>query len=106
QQQAPPTAGGGGTSRKPTQSPFRFPVIPDDVRTAPSSTISDIQVETSHRKTKRNRRQKKVPIPPKRMDRLDEDMRETSHTHKSSKVTSALIHRGDDQSSTSDVTEV
>ncbi|CAF1032001.1 unnamed protein product [Rotaria sordida] len=106
QQQAPSTSSDGKTRRIPTISPFRFPVPSDQVYTAPSSTISDIQVETNNQKSKRNRRQKKIPIPQKRMERLDEDIQETSNANKSLKMTSASTRRKDVQSSSSDITEV
>ncbi|CAF4181382.1 unnamed protein product [Rotaria sp. Silwood2] len=104
QQQAPPTSDDGEIRRGPTVSPFRFVVTPDQVHTAPSSTISDIQVETNNRKPKRNRRQKKTPIASKRMERLDEDVQETSNANKSLKITSSVIHRNDVHSSSSDAT--
>ncbi|CAF3576654.1 unnamed protein product [Rotaria sp. Silwood1] len=106
QQQAPPTTNDGKIRREPTLSPFRFPIKPDQLHTAPSSTTSDIQVETNNRKLKRNRRQKKSAVPRKGMERLDEDVQETSNANKSLKMTSALIHRKDADSSSSDVTGV
>jgi hypothetical protein len=73
---------------------------------APSSTISDTQPKTRNQNSRINRSQQEAPIPPQRMERLDEDSQETSNTNKSSTVTSALIHRKDSQSSTTDITEI
>jgi hypothetical protein len=100
QQQVPPTPNTGNTLRRPTVSPFHFPLPSSKIRSAPSSIISD----TNNQKLKTKLQQQNVPIPPKRMDRLDEDPQEISNTNKPSKTTSVLIHKDDSQSDTSDVT--
>jgi hypothetical protein len=93
------------TQRGPTPSPFDFRHPSSQVRSTSSSIISDIQSKTKNSKLKTNRTQQEIPIAPQRMDRLDEDPQETSHANKSSRVTSALIHREDSQSSITDITE-
>jgi hypothetical protein len=105
QNQAPTTLNDGKTQRGPTPSPFQFRLPSSQVRSASSSIISDTQSKTKNPKLKINRPQQGIPIPPQRMDRLDEDPQETSNGNKSSKVTSALIHREDSQSSVTDITE-
>jgi hypothetical protein len=106
QQQAPPTSPDGKTERGPTPSVFYYPPPSSQMPSAPSSTISDTQPKTRNQNSRINRSQQEAPIPPQRMERLDEDSQETSNTNKSSTVTSALIHRKDSQSSTTDITEI
>jgi hypothetical protein len=100
QQQVPPTPNTGKTPRRPTVSPFNFSLPSSQIRSAPSSIISD----TNNQKLKTKLQQQNIPIPPKRMDRLDENPQEISNTNKPSKTTSVLIHKDDSQSDTSDVT--
>jgi hypothetical protein len=106
QQEVPRTSDTGRTPRLPTRPPFEFPIPSSQVRSTPSSIISDTQSKPKNQKLKINYPPQPAPIPPPRMDRLDEDPQETSNASKSSKVTSALIHRKDSQSSTTDITEV
>jgi len=106
QGQAPETPDTGQTQRGPTISPFHFPITSSEVRSAPSSIVNGIRLKTKNQKLKINRPQEGIPIPPERMDRLDEDPQEKSNTNKSSKITSALIQRKDSQSSVTDIKEV
>ncbi len=106
QQQAPPTPSIDQTARKPTKSPFRFLPSSSQVRSTPSSITSDTSSKTKTQRLQTTPPQQAAPIPPQRMDRLDEDPQEISDVNKSSKSTSVLIHRKDSQSSTSDKTEV
>jgi hypothetical protein len=106
QQQVPRISDTARTPRQPTRPPFKFPIPSSQVRSTPSSIIIDTQSKPKNQKLTINYPQQPAPIPPPRMDRLDEDPQETSNASKSSKVTSALIHRKDSQSSTTDITEV
>ncbi|CAF0929613.1 unnamed protein product [Adineta ricciae] len=106
QQETPSTTGGGKLQRPPTKSPFNFSVSSQQIRTASSSAESDIITSENDRQLKGKCEEQAIPIPPQRMERLDEDPLEISVTAKSSIITSALISRHKSDSDSSDMKNV
>lgn len=109
QRQVPPTPYTTDFQRGPTPSPFRFPPSQSSQIRSTSSSSSSVMNDTqskskNQRNSKLNRPPEEIPVPPPRMDPLDEDPQEISSTNISSKdYTAALIHRQDSQSSVTDV---
>lgn len=91
QQQPPPTPSTGQFIRPATQSPFVFTAIASQPQNLPTETKNPMSKPSNPPLPPTV-----PPPPPKRMDRLDEDSRETSDAESSTIITTALVHRRED----------